>query len=312
MKKSLTRKLTIAVIALVFAVVSLSTSTYAWFTMSNTAQINAFEAQVKAGEGIEIAVTSTNSNAGAQWYTGNVPADVVKAAFEANKFSQFDALTTLDMGKNFVNKDGIAYDQDAQSVGYISFYVHVKTAKAGTVKLTQIKLGSAGKGADANNQWESDAVYKLPAGANGANEGAAVAVGDTVTYKVEDATRISIVKNDNSTIFEKAEDINNNNFAGVKSAYGAFSYYNSKNQNAMIERTDGVNYSDYTDESQKVNNTALDNDTDNITDFVLGTTTDNAPIITFKVNIWLEGWDTECLNAIFAQTLTTMFSLKLQ
>ena len=96
MKKSLTRKLTIAVIALVFAVVSLSTSTYAWFTMSNTAQIDGFTADVKAGEGIEIAITATGSPeeiAAAKWYTGNVPADVVKTAFEANKFTKFQDLT---------------------------------------------------------------------------------------------------------------------------------------------------------------------------------------------------------------------------
>ena len=90
MKKSLTRKLTIAVIALVFAVVSLSTSTYAWFTMSNTAQVDPFTAEVKAGEGIEIAVTSGSEVGNAQWYTGSIPGTVVEAAY-AGSFEKFDA-----------------------------------------------------------------------------------------------------------------------------------------------------------------------------------------------------------------------------
>ena len=53
--KKLTRKLFISVLVAVFAFVALGTSTYAWITMSNTAEVAAFEATVDAGEaGIEL------------------------------------------------------------------------------------------------------------------------------------------------------------------------------------------------------------------------------------------------------------------
>ena len=309
MKKSLTRKLTIAVIALVFAVVSLSTSTYAWFTMSNEAQINAFEAEVKAGEGIEIAVTATNDNTGAQWYTGNVPASVVETAFQENGFQQFDALTTVNNGAAFVGLDAASND----GKGYVSFYVHVKTAEAGTVNLTQIKLASnQSKTVDGIQAWKSDAAYKLPAGENGAIEGAAVAVGDDVTYKVEDAARIAIeTKEGQSTsikLYEKQEDAQNNNFAGVSSVYGSYSYYNSKNPDKPLSKNAGVNHAGYT--TEQVENTTLSN-TENNVELLLGTTTSQDNVITFQVKIWIEGWDTECLNAIFGQALTVQFKLAL-
>ena len=53
--KKLTRKLFISVLVAVFAFVALGTSTYAWITMSTTAEVTAFEAEVSAGEaGIEL------------------------------------------------------------------------------------------------------------------------------------------------------------------------------------------------------------------------------------------------------------------
>ena len=66
MRKNLTKKLFLSVLTLAFAVISLGASTYAWFTMSKNAQINAFEAEVQAGEGIEIAVTPTATIGDAQ------------------------------------------------------------------------------------------------------------------------------------------------------------------------------------------------------------------------------------------------------
>jgi hypothetical protein len=163
MKNKLTRKLMLSAFTLLFAVISLGASTYAWFTLSNQAQINAFEAEVKAGEGIEIAITqsgtSTQINA-AQWYTGNVPATVVEKAFKDNLFEQFDALTTIDNAANFVDLAGAKNEGE----GYISFFVHIKAAEAGDISLTQIKLASnKSLTVDGIEPWTSDAVYNLPA-----------------------------------------------------------------------------------------------------------------------------------------------------
>ena len=295
MKNKLTRKLMLSAFTLLFAVISLGASTYAWFTMSDKAQINAFDGQVKAGEGIEIAVTSTQNLGNAQWYTGNVPTNVIKAAYEANEFVNFNALSTINNGTKLIDYEG----NEADKGTYITFYVHIKTAKPGTVSLSQILLGSAG---DSITGWKSDAAYHLPT--SDGDEGVEVKVGDQIQYKVEDAARI-YVKNE---IYEKETNLSsgNNNLAGVKSEYGAYEYYNSKNQDAPLNKT-GNNYNEqYDAETLSGTNFYDENDDPNLTSNtsqVLGTTEKTGDIITFEVKIWIEGWDTECLNAIFAQTL---------
>lgn len=300
MKKSLTRKLTIAVIALVFAVVSLSTSTYAWFTMSNTAQIDGFTADVKAGEGIEIAITSKgtqNEINAAKWYTGNVPADVVKTAFEANGFTKFQDLTTTESGKTFKYIDkttGALTDyNETTELGYVSFNVHIKTAVVGNVVLDGITLESTPK---ANTSpWTVDAGYDIA-------ENNTISIGTEVEYLVEDAARIAIIYNNNSTVYEKgaAEGFTtenqdySGNTKGTQSVYGAYSYYNSKNENGVqidIANAQNCNYN-----TNEIAATGLDVNKFPATE---------GGIISFEVKIWIEGWDAECINAIFSQTLTT-------
>lgn len=300
MRKNLTKKLFLSILTLAFAVVSLGASTYAWFTMSENAQINAFQGEVQAGEGIEIAVTPTATIGDAQWYTGNVPTSVVQTAYQANGFTNFAALTTINSGVSLVDYEGVA----AANTTFISFYVHIKTAEYATVNLTQIYLESAGSAVEG---WNADAKYNLPA-ADG-SEGTLVNVNDSVKYKVEDAARISV----NKVIYEKKTDIANNNYAGVDSEYGAYAYYNSKNQDAPLNRQTGVNYNAYT--TSQLENTAFPvapaANHDNLTGVALGTTSESQPVITFQVMIWVEGWDTECLNAIFAQTLKVQLGVAL-
>ena len=295
MKKSLTRKLTIAVIALVFAVVSLSTSTYAWFTMSNTAQVDPFKAEVKAGEGIEIAVTSGSDVGNAQWYTGSIPGTVVEDAY-AGSFEKFDALTTTDGTKFYDIKDA-AIDGNSQQValgaGYVSFYVHIKSAQAGTIYLSDIVLDSK-SGGNEPTAWTADASYALDGTKN-------VVVGNSVLYEVENAARVYVKDKIYEKVAVPAEGGNNsyvaNNATGLKNTFGAFSYFNSKN-----------------DEDLAINNAPTRNDNATIgsfAEYALGEVA-VGDTLTFQVNVWIEGWDAECLNAIFAQTLSVQLNFEIK
>ena len=307
MKKSLTRKLTIAVIALVFAVVSLSTSTYAWFTMSNTAQVDAFNAEVKAGEGIEIAITTGGTDtelAAAQWYTGNVPAAVVETAFKKDiengkkGFLKFDALTSTN-GTSLANLEGASND----GTGYVSFWVHVKTAEKGKITLNDIVLSSSqyNSAAQTENKWESVSPWTADAEYNfdGTNT---IKVGDKVTYLVENAARVYV----NEVIYEKVEEdavydvagSKANNATGTTNTFGSFAYYNSKNSLDS-------NKLDITKATNQANNVAK---IGAFTAVDLGTVEANN-VLKFEVKIWIEGWDAECLNAIFGQRLTTQLNI---
>lgn len=52
----LTRKLLVSVFTLAFALVTLGATTFAWFTLTSTAKIDNFEANLTSGEGIEISI----------------------------------------------------------------------------------------------------------------------------------------------------------------------------------------------------------------------------------------------------------------
>jgi hypothetical protein len=59
MRKNLTKKLFLSVLTLAFAVISLGASTYAWFVLSEDANVEAFSGTVQSGtSGLEIAVTT--------------------------------------------------------------------------------------------------------------------------------------------------------------------------------------------------------------------------------------------------------------
>ena len=292
MKKSLTRKLTIAVIALVFAVVSLSTSTYAWFTMSNDADVEAFTADVKAGQGIEIAITTDGNSANAQWYTGVVPQAVIQTVVPTG--FMFDAVTTTN-AVDFTKLSGAASEND-----YIKFFVHIKAAQDGKISLNGITFDS--EVADPAG-WTADAAYALDGTRN-------VVVNDKVLYEVENAARISITTTSGTVIYEntlsapsgdKVADGVSSYVAGNQGGLnkqgnqnGAFSYYNAKNSTKLLIGNAPTQTTEYVEKLA--------------TDARLLSEVSAGGELKVEVKVWIEGWDTECLNAIFAQKLSTALS----
>ena len=61
MKNKLTRKLMLSAFTLLFAVISLGASTYAWFTLSKDVTVESFQGTVTAGtSGLEVQVTGSD------------------------------------------------------------------------------------------------------------------------------------------------------------------------------------------------------------------------------------------------------------
>ena len=298
MKKSLTRKLTIAVIALVFAVVSLSTSTYAWFTISNTAQIENFEAQVILGDGIEIAVTNTQDVGEADWFIGSVKGDYIKNVFEQNGFEKFAALTTSDT-TSFLNVDD---DEDENGSGFIEFYVHIRAAKEGKVMLSSIEFETE------EVEWVPGVGYLL---GDNATE---VSATDKVTYKVADAARVSLkVIADQSTPYIYQNNQANNefdgdsgysgNYLGQQCVNGALAVYNAKNEENQIEVPETTYEAN---EIKDLEGTAQELST------IAAYDNTNDTIVTIQVKVWIEGFDSECVNALFAQTLGVALGFEIE
>jgi len=81
--RKLTTKLLFAIISAAFALVALGTTTFAWFTLTNEATISQFNAEITAGEGIEISIDGTN------YYT-TIPTNIIQAKIKKLKVTLKD------------------------------------------------------------------------------------------------------------------------------------------------------------------------------------------------------------------------------
>ncbi|PKK92666.1 MAG: hypothetical protein CVV61_08565, partial [Tenericutes bacterium HGW-Tenericutes-6] len=147
------RKLVLSIVTVVLTVFALGSTTFAWFTLTNTAQVQPFQAQIVADTGIEIAV-------------GNVPAEGITAlnwvttlttaqmqAFIEQEFTsgfRFNIVTTAD-GSTF---ETLGVDQMVEANGgYLEIPLHFRSSTADRIVWNSVSLTSP----VAN--WVNDVTY---------------------------------------------------------------------------------------------------------------------------------------------------------
>lgn len=156
--KKLTQKLVLSVITMALVVVALGTSTFAWFTLTNKATISAFQAQVTAGEGIEITLGKTVTagidgtmgtaddvitygvpTATTLWYTV-LPESVIED-YIAFSYSQFrlDNVTSPD-GENFYDEEGTLVET-SNAAPFLEFKLYFRSSEAKTIVWNYASLG---------------------------------------------------------------------------------------------------------------------------------------------------------------------------
>ncbi|MFA5482536.1 MAG: hypothetical protein WC278_04125, partial [Bacilli bacterium] len=143
--KNLSRKLMLSIVAIALVVIALGTSTFAWFTLSNKASVGQFNAEVTAGEGMELSLDQTT------WYS-SIPADVIQAEIKAN----FDAVSGLTNDSDapiltavttanlsdFVKMktDQTGYESATANVDYIQLTIYVRGVNINKVSITELEL----------------------------------------------------------------------------------------------------------------------------------------------------------------------------
>src|SRR5690606_34460673 len=95
--KSLTSKFVLSVLSLVLTGVALSVGVYAWFTINNTAEVQSFTTEVRAGAGFYVSLD------GEVWTNTITTADL-QALINADTF-RFDNVYSPD-GVTFKEMDG--------------------------------------------------------------------------------------------------------------------------------------------------------------------------------------------------------------
>ena len=92
------RKLVLSILTVVLTVAALGTTTFAWFTLTNTSVVQPFQAQIVSDTGIEIAVGQpTVSPLDLNWVTTLTTAEITAYIEEAYLGAfKFNMVTTVD------------------------------------------------------------------------------------------------------------------------------------------------------------------------------------------------------------------------
>src|SRR5690606_37424849 len=180
--------LALSVLSLVLTGVALSVGIYAWFTINNTASIDPFSAQVRAGEGMYISLNK------ADWLTtvdsATIVSDLDSKGNATNLAAfRFDAVTSAD-GSTFtkvVYEAGTGFDDNGiatANTDYLSFDLHFAVSNnVDGIRATSVDVTS--------------------------NPTSWIATGLTtpINRSVHDAARVAFVNGTDRTVFQSAASV---------------------------------------------------------------------------------------------------------
>ncbi|MFH1693096.1 MAG: hypothetical protein ABH890_02310 [Bacillota bacterium] len=288
------RKLVLSALTVVLTVVALGTTTFAWFTLTNTAVVQPFQANIVADTGIEVSLDEID------WYTSI--SETLIETYITDTFGAFNFvhLTTVN-GYGSFKTLGATGLEDAAS-GWLQIPLYFRSNSATAIDWSAVTLTSP------LSQWQSDVAFTSTTGA--------ISAGEFLDQDASNAMRISIqgtvAAANNVVVFERAATNNFNvvlggdgttpidySNAGIGNA-GSYNYYYIKT-NALITGTDAVVAAPTV---TVINAGAVQRVTDLVADVQYGTAYAGQIII----RIWLEGWDADAYNSILARQIEAGFT----
>ncbi len=296
--KKLSRKLFIACLAVAFAVIALGTSTYAWLVVSRTASVDPFEGSVKAGDGsIEVSIDDTNwkTSITSDDFTNLKSANFVSfndVTYNDDKFKKF----AIDSVKKSASLTDIGTLADAKDIlgtaGILKFEFSVRLAQDSSKDTEELYLDLSNslitEGAGNNSSWTPDKTV-----GDDIKQGTA-----TEKFKVSNAARVMVKLGTNTAVILEKGAGQNDNTAGLQTntdTTGAMGYLKARTEITSTNIPASTNYT-----TQAINGTA---------DIKLGTVSKTATKVT--VIVWLEGYDYDCINALYKQILSVKLGLTL-
>jgi hypothetical protein len=304
--KKLTQKLVLSVITMALVVVALGTSTFAWFTLQNTATLEAFSGQVTSGEGIEVSLgdfSGTQSISTSSSWVTVISTSQIQNRLSAMYVDGTNPLKFTDVtspnGQDIVLKDGSP--AGALSGKYVQFNLYFRSNTAKTITLTDASFGET-----AAKDWPVDVAFK---GANNNAGSAVLASGSTVKVAARQAARVSVFGSTGET-YELSESLgtspsadlyNSNALPSVSYAsgteFGAAAYAIAKgNPVAYAAQTIAPTFT-----------TSTGNSIDLVT---LAAPAGEFATLTagyfygkVTVRVWIEGWDADAFDALFETSL---------
>ncbi len=303
----ITRKLLLSIITVVLTVVALGTTTFAWFTLTNTSAVQPFEAEIVADSGIEIALgahaTGLANPTSLDWVT-TLTTEAVEAYIEAQYNAGrivFNHVTTAD-GVNFETLGALA--MTGTSSGYLEIPLNFRSDTANQIDWTSVTIASTPE------NWTVDVAFTDFGGVSRT-------AGSTVSVDASNGMRIAMLSEaaygGHIVAYEKPSSaanhvlgtggdlsdlvsLDDDNFGTA----GAMNYYYQKN-NTLPFGADSV--------VTLATQTSIDNDQVITMADVSASPTDYQADYFGQVmiRIWLEGWDANTFNSVLSRTISTQF-----
>ncbi|QWB95566.1 hypothetical protein KHQ89_06320 [Mycoplasmatota bacterium] len=305
--RNISRKLVLSIIAVVLTVFALGSTTFAWFTLTNTSTVQPFSAEVIADSGIEISLgnhsTVFNAPDEANWVTTLNTADIEAFILADPDFTNFDHVTTAD-GSTFFTLGATALTGTTQ--GYIELPLSFRSNTSTVINWSNVTLTSP------DYTWNSDSTF------TDSYQGStrAVTAGDDIVVNAADAMRISMISGSGYGSFVVGYE---NPSSDTNDVLGQLTNADLSDGIAVGEGSAGSTNYFYS------KNTALPFGADDVTTLTTITSLSTAQqVVTLSdvsatpefgasyfgqitVRIWLEGWDADAYNAILSQVVTTSF-----
>jgi len=305
---SIARKLVLSVVAVLISVLAFGTTTFAWFTITNVSEVQEFQSDIVADNGIEVSLDGTT------WVTALTTEmiDAYIAAQYPGGFA-FNHVTTTTGHSNF-NTLGTLGVTDDGTASVLRLNLLFRSNNANAINWTAVSLTGA------SASWASDVSFTRTSDLGGT----LVTSPGSISVNPANAMRISILGNhlsDTVVVYENPAGDNGGAYntvlggdgttpvdfsdglgVGMGDA-GSYNYYYQKT-GSLITGTNTVVTAPTV--------TAIDDNTN--AQLVLHMTQNSTYDTTYwgqiSIRIWFEGWDGEAYNSLLGRMITTSFSFE--
>ncbi len=324
--KRFSRKMVLSVLTLVLMVVALGATTFAWFTLGNTASVQTFEANVSSGEGLEMIYVKSNGDVKGGYVRVIQTSDMVKYLAEdygygagenawANNF-KLGVVTSTD-GKVFTKLS----DDHTQLLTSVSGRANTAINRKDD-GFIEFKLRFRTEKADADLVWKEVSIVNTydsedanPSGVLWTPQTAFNEIGTTpARYFAANGARISLTSSTKTVVYElpEVDNVNkvlsNNKPLWNAGAHDYFKKVTGTDLSLIYGDAPGSNY-------RAVETvTVLEDNVGQNDGIVMGNFGSGSGYKTLDVTIriYLEGFDSETFDAILKDVLKVSLGFELR
>lgn len=297
------KNILLSVLTLIFTLMALATTTFAWLTLSKTVTVSNISGDITAGDGLEIALGLDNEVITS--FRSHLTASDWQLVMNELSAYKTNAVSTVD-GSNFYKLEfdireslidsldlttpGLYKVKAIKNVDYLEFKIHFKSYTSGQVKMNGLELLSEKVMFDPRVDYAktNDVITQVSPFDAYSKDAARVMIGNEI-YEVNES-------NTNTEVTDKGKAVYYGQFSYIKEM-GNDIYWSNNGINNLV-KLDNTNIA-----SVNIANAGTFDGEVEVAELIydpnLNYYTANA-----TVKIWIEGFDPDAYDAIFGSKLS--------